>query len=357
VVSNLNDTGAGSLRAALASAAPDDTTQITFAVAGAITLASALPAITSTVVLDGTSAPGYVAGGAPVLFIDFLGAAGLSLAKGADGSQVLGLAVGNAAGDGIAVAAPSVMIAGNYIGLTISGASAPNSGDGVHLMAGSDGSTIGTNPDNSSAWVSNVISNNAGSGLVIDGSSDNVVVANRIGTNPAGTAAAPNGANGIEVTGASANNTLGGTVSVDGVTGAVNNPTGNKGEVTPTFTRPPLGNVVSGNTGAGIAITGATDTTIAGNFVGTSASGNADLGNGSQGIVLNGADGTQIVGCTLVDEPFIYYNVVSGNGASGIEVRDSDNVAVQGNFTGVAADNETSIGNAGNGLWVTGTSA
>jgi hypothetical protein len=357
VVSNLNDTGAGSLRAALASAAPDDTTQITFAVAGAITLASALPAITSTVVLDGTSAPGYVAGGAPVVFIDFLGAAGLSLAKGADGSQVLGLAVGNAAGDGIAVAAPAVMIVGNYVGLTVSGAIAPNAGAGVHLMAGSDGSTIGTNPDNSSAWVSNVISNNGGSGLVIDGSSYNVVVANRIGTNPAGTAAAPNGANGIEVTGASVNNTLGGTVSVDGVTGAVNNPTGNKGEVTPTFTRPPLGNVVSGNTGAGIAITGATDTTIAGNFVGTSASGNADLGNGSQGIVLNGADGTQIVGCTLVDEPFIYYNVVSGNGASGIEVRDSDNVAVQGNFTGVAADNETSIGNAGNGLWVTGTSA
>ena len=250
VVSNLNDTGAGSLRAALASAAPDDTTQITFAVAGAITLASALPAITSTVVLDGTSAPGYVVGGAPVVFIDFVGAAGLSLAKGADGSQVLGLAVGNAAGDGIAVAAPAVMIAGNYVGLTISGASAPNAGAGVHLMAGSDGSTIGTNPDNSSAWVSNVISNNGGSGLVIDGSSGNVVVANRIGTNPAGTAAAPNGANGIEVTGASVSNTLGGTVSVDGVTGAVNNPTGNKGEVTPTFTRPPLGNVVSGNTGA-----------------------------------------------------------------------------------------------------------
>ena len=65
VVSTLSDTGAGSLRAALteAAAAPDDTTQITFAVAGVITVDTALPEVTSTVVIDGTSAPGYVSGG------------------------------------------------------------------------------------------------------------------------------------------------------------------------------------------------------------------------------------------------------------------------------------------------------
>jgi parallel beta-helix repeat protein len=356
-VSTLDDSGTGSLRAALASASPDDTTQVLFAVNGTITLASALPAITTTVVLDGTSAPGYTAGGAPTIGINFAGATGIRIDEGADGSQVLGLALGNAAGDGITVAAPSVTIADNYVGITISGAAAPNGGHGIHLVAGSDRSHVGTNPTNSSAWASNVISHNAGSGLVIENSSGNIVVANRIGTNPAGTAAAPNGAHGIAVSGASANNTLGGTVSVDGVTGAVNNPTGNKGQVTPTFTRPPLGNVVSGNTEAGIAIIGATNNTISGNFVGTSASGNADLGNGTQGILLDGANRTQIVGCTLVDEPFIYYNVVSGNGASGIEVRNSDNVVVQGNFTGVAADNATTIGNDRHGLLVTGTSA
>lgn len=359
VVSSLGDAGAGTLRAALtsASAAPTVTTQITFSVAGTISLLTALPAISSTVILDGTSAPGYVAGGAPMVGIDFSGATGLSLAKGADASQVLGLALGNASGDGIAVAAPGVTIAGNYVGLTTSGAAAPNGEDGIQLLAGSDGATIGTNPSNSSAWASNVISHNGASGLAIEDSSGNTVLANRVGTNPAGTAAAPNGAHGIVVSGLSVDNTLGGTVSVDGVTGIENNPTGNKGQVTPTFTRPPLGNVVSGNAQAGIAIIGATDTTISGNFVGTSASGNEDLGNGSQGILLDGADRTQIVGCTLVDQPFIYYNVVSGNGASGIEVRNSDDVAVQGNFTGVAADNAATIGNEGNGLLVNGTSA
>lgn len=358
VVSTLSDTGAGSLRAALteAAAAPDDTTQITFAVAGVITVDTALPEVTSTVVIDGTSAPGYVSGGSPVLGVDFQGAVGLVLTEGAEGSQILGLALGNAAGAGISIAAPAVTIAANYIGLTPTGGTLGNAGDGILLKAGSDGSTIGSNPSNSSAWASNVISHNAANGIRIEDSSKNVVVANRIGTDPAGTAAAPNGAHGILVQGASVDNTLGGTVSVDGITGVANNPTGNKGKVEPTFTRPPLGNVVSGNTKAGIAILGAPGTTISGNFVGTSASGNDDLGNGAQGILLDGADRTQIVGCTLPDEPFIYYNVVSGNGASGIEVRDSDNVAVQGNFTGVAADNAEALGNDGNGLLVTGTS-
>lgn len=358
VVSTLDDAGPGSLRAALtsAAAASGDTTQITFSVAGTITLATALPVITSTVVLDGTSAPGHVTGGPPMVGIDFGGATGITLAKGADGSQLLGLALGNASGDGVSVAAPAVTIAGNYVGLTTTGDAAPNGEDGIQLSAGSDGSTIGTNPSNSSAWASNVISHNAANGLVIENSSNNVVVANRIGTNPAGTAAAPNGSHGIVVRGASVDNTLGGTVSVDGVTGVANNPTGDKGKATPTFTRPPLGNVVSGNARSGIAILGAKATTISGNFVGTSASGNEDLGNGRQGILLDGADRTQIVGCTLPDEPFIYYNVVSGNGASGIEVRDSDNVAVQGNFAGVAADNAKALPNDGNGLLVTGTS-
>src|SRR5882724_2256381 len=65
-VTRLADAGAGSLRAAiqLADAAPPGTTTtIRFAVAGTITLASALPAIIRPVTIDGTSAPGYRPGG------------------------------------------------------------------------------------------------------------------------------------------------------------------------------------------------------------------------------------------------------------------------------------------------------
>ncbi|MFM9134567.1 MAG: hypothetical protein ACKOT0_03905, partial [bacterium] len=57
VVSNLNDSGPGSLRAALevAGVGPAGvTTHITFAVTGTIRMASALPEIHRPVILDGT---------------------------------------------------------------------------------------------------------------------------------------------------------------------------------------------------------------------------------------------------------------------------------------------------------------
>jgi titin len=63
VVSNLNDSGAGSLRAAITAANADASgtaTAINFSVNGTITLASALPAITHATTIDATSAPTHV---------------------------------------------------------------------------------------------------------------------------------------------------------------------------------------------------------------------------------------------------------------------------------------------------------
>src|SRR6266487_6310438 len=60
VVANLNNSGPGSLRAAIedANAGPPGTpTVIGFSVNGIITLASSLPAISSNVTIDATSAP------------------------------------------------------------------------------------------------------------------------------------------------------------------------------------------------------------------------------------------------------------------------------------------------------------
>src|SRR5688572_24597340 len=75
VVTNLNDSGAGSLRDAINSvnALPSSTSGvIQFSVAGTIVLASALPAINHLVQIQGTTAPGYT-GPAPVVGINAAG--------------------------------------------------------------------------------------------------------------------------------------------------------------------------------------------------------------------------------------------------------------------------------------------
>ncbi|MCX7231484.1 MAG: Ig-like domain-containing protein [Burkholderiales bacterium] len=86
-----------------------------------ITLGSALPAITDTVVIDGTLADGYADNaGRPVVVIDGGGVAadGLVLEAGAQGSIVRGLELRGFGGDGIALrpGADGITLAGNWIG-------------------------------------------------------------------------------------------------------------------------------------------------------------------------------------------------------------------------------------------------
>ena len=206
--------------------------------------------------------------------------------------------------------------------------------------------------------VANVISGNRGNGIVLAGSSSNTVVDNRIGTNAAGTSAIANGGDGIWITDGSRGNEIGGTAFVDTVTGQANNPTGSKGTVTPVFVVPPLGNLISGNGGNGVLIDdGSRGNVLNGNFIGTTASGDGALGNGGNGVWIDGAPGNSLVGCKFVNNPFVYYNVVSGNGRNGLRVTNSDNVTVQGNFFGVGANNTAIVKNRLDGILVDGTSA
>ena len=206
--------------------------------------------------------------------------------------------------------------------------------------------------------VANVISGNRLNGIDLAGSSSNTVVDNRIGTNAAGTSAIANGGDGIYITGGSRGNEIGGTAFVDTVTGQANNPTGSKGTVTPVFVVPPLGNLISGNDGNGVVIDdGSRGNVLNGNFIGTTASGNAALGNGRNGVWIAGAPGNSLVGCKFVNNPFVYYNVISGNGRNGLRVTNSNNVTVQGNFFGVGANNTAIVKNRLDGILVDGTSA
>ncbi|QEH36148.1 hypothetical protein OJF2_47080 [Aquisphaera giovannonii] len=194
--------------------------------------------------------------------------------------------------------------------------------------------------------LSNVISGNGGNGVGIYGGSDNVVAMNFIGTDASGTVRRGNAKNGILITAGASGNRIGGEA-----TGG-NDPTGG------VFVRPPMGNLISGNGGNGVLITGgATRNQLSGNFVGTSASGNWALGNRLDGVAIDGASGNSLLGCTFQQDPFVFYNVISGNGGNGLRITNSNDTTVQANFLGVGANNATVVANGGDGLLVSGTSA
>jgi parallel beta-helix repeat protein len=359
-VTTLADSGAGSLREAIqtVNASGDAASTITFAVAGTIVLDSALTPITAKVTIDGTTAPGHVAGGPPVVGINCNGNIGPIFNAGSDGSQLLGMSVGGSSGQGVALIAGDITLDGNYIGLDVNGAALGNSGTGVLVLGTSTGNHIGINPTGTVGYVSNVISGNGADGITLIGSTDNTIRANYIGTDPTGTVAIGNTGNGVRLMDNSTGNLIGGTLHTDPETGDVNNPTGNGTDPrVGTFVVPSEGNLISGNGGNGVEITESNDNSLAGNFIGTAAGGNSALGNGGDGVLLSGSDFTRIVGCDILDNPFVYYNVISGNGGNGLHITNSDGTVVQANFFGTSADNAQVIGNANNGILVDGDSS
>ena len=225
-VTNVNDSGPGSLRQAILSsnaATGSATNAINFQVGSGgtetISLLSALPGVTHPVVIDGTTQPGT--GTAPHIVLDGTNAgansAGLTLTKSS--STVEGLAIDNFAEYAINVSGSSNVIADNYLGLTPAGALAANTHNAINLTYAT-GNTI----------TGNVVSGNLGNGIEVYDSSNNLVTGNLVGTNPAGTAALPNQGNAVKIEAGSKGNVIGGTA---------------------------LGasNVLSGNTDCGVMIT------------------------------------------------------------------------------------------------------
>ena len=91
-----------------------------------------------------------------------------------------------AAASPAAAAHPSaITLNHDYIGLNLNGHPAGNHGNGV--LVASNGNRIGLNPAKAANVVGNVISANAGAGIMLAGAAHNTVVSNRIGTNRAGT--------------------------------------------------------------------------------------------------------------------------------------------------------------------------
>jgi hypothetical protein len=198
---------------------------------------------------------------------------------------------------------------------------------------------------NTGFQLSNVISGNGGNGIGIYGADDNMVAMNNIGTNAAGTQKRGNVQNGILVTKGALGNVIGGQA------------TGGNDPTASVIIRPPQGNLISGNRGNGVLITkGATQTLLSGNFVGTAASGDSALGNKQDGVAIVKANDNELLGCTFQQSPFVFYNVMSGNGGNGLRITNSNDTTVQANFMGTGANNSTPVANHGDGLLVSGSS-
>ena len=180
------------------------------------------------------------------------------------------------------------------------------------------GTNAGTNANGltmsgTESWVRGLVINRfGGNGIVLQGSGGKQVIeGNRIGTNVSGSSDSGNGKSGVLVSGA------------DGV-----------------ILR---GNLISGNDGHGVEISGgADDAIIDRNIFGANAGGTSDLGNTGSGIHISNGD-----------DAAISDNVITGNDSHGVSLTGSstyDNVVAE-NHIGVN-QNGASISNSGSGVHI-----
>ena len=336
VSSTLDDGSVGSLRWAIGQAnTPGSTIQFSIPGAGVhtINLATPLPAITVPITIDATTQTGYT--NAPLIVLNGSGAGakvdGLDLSAG--NTTVKGLDIVNFTGAGISIsAAGGDVIENNYIGVnSTGGVAAGNGGDGVAVLYNANKNTI----------LDNVISGNTGNAIRLDGSnfpsnpgtSGNVVQGNFLGTNATGSAIVPNKGDGLYVNYAP-NTTIGGTTAA---------------------TR----NIISGNANGMELFLGSDNSVIEGNYIGTDVTGTKALGNirtaviTGDGIVLRGISNS-IIGGTAPGAG----NLISGNQYDGIDsfVIGSSNITIQGNIVGADVTGTKALGNANDGVYVSGPS-
>jgi hypothetical protein len=285
-----------------------------------IAVTSPLPAVVDRLLVDGATQPGYA--GTPLVEIDGRGVA----AAGTDGlvlaaseSTARAIAVNGFTGDGIELAgsasASACRVERCYVGVDLTGAARGNGGNGIAVrsMANVRIETC-------------VVSGNGAAGVLAAQANNTTLGANKIGTNPSGTAALGNGT-GVRVE--NANVVVGGVEVGDG-------------------------NVISGNSGDGVHVTAgsARDVYVYGNFVGTNGAGTAALANGGYGVRVE--SGNAIVGYPL--EPA--RNVISGNALGGVIASGASSIYLEfrNNLVGTSAPGGAPIPNGGAGLTINNVS-
>ncbi len=140
VVTNDNDSGAGSLRDALEGIGAGQATTISFNIPGVgphtIQALSPLPIVLAAVEIDGSSQPGYA--GVPLIFIDGSQAGVEVVGLEIDFSDwtVRAIGMGNFDGTAITISGDRVLITGCYIGVDSDGQTATGNTNGIVLTGG-----------------------------------------------------------------------------------------------------------------------------------------------------------------------------------------------------------------------------
>jgi parallel beta-helix repeat protein len=341
-VTNTSDSGAGSFRQAIIQSnatAGKDTIQFNIAGAGphVITLSAALQAITDPVIIDGTSQPGASCASWPpalriVLNGSGAGANTSGLVVTAGNTNIKGLVIQRFSDHGVVLQGSG----GNQVDCSFIGTNSTGE------LAGF-GNDIGVYINNSSNNIvsRSVVSGNGTYGIYVSGSG-NQIRGSYVGTNKTGSSILANDSAGILVQGAP-NTLIGGT-------------------------SPAFRNVITGNKGHGVQISGAANgTKVQGNYIGTDFSGLTGLGNTGSGVAVTNAPNVTIGG-----DDADAGNIISGNSAWGIRLQNGASGAtierniigrsIHGTFilangnAGVMLDQapNNTIGSSGNGNVISG---
>lgn len=326
-VVNTNASGVGSLQQAILDAnASSGADQIHFNIAsGGLTIAptNALPVITESVTIDGSTQPGFVS--APIIELNgaSAGAAGDGLKIETSNTVIRALVINRFLGDGIEITnGANNTVEGCYIGLNLAGLTDQgNTLNGI-LITNAANNTIG----GLTTANRNYISGNNQNGVVVGGdfATNNLIQGNFIGLN-VNNADIGNTGDGVRVFAPA--NLIGGSAS-----GARN--------------------IISGNNGEGIEITAAGgNTLVRGNYLGTDSTGTLDRGNSSDGILV--AAGGVIIGGSNAGEG----NLIGGNAGDGIQLNGfgATNNLVLGNIIGANFAGTGALPNA-NGVFITTSS-
>ncbi len=287
---------------------------ITFDIPGTgvrtITPVSTLPSLTSSLVIDGTTQPGY--SGTPLIQIS--GTFASFLITGG-GSTITGLAINGGASVAVEIQSSNNIIENCFMGTDPTGTVQVLSNGGVGIVFGS-GNTIQNN------IISGSLANPGITLLPVNQAISNTLVQNNlIGTDITGSLAFPN-AEGIQFT-------FG---------------------LTPISQTTIINNLISGNTGAAINVQAGltlSDTLIQNNLIGVNKSDTNVLPNGI-GISIGVDTSGSLTNLSIQD------NVISGNTAQGIVLNASGagptGVFIQRNHIGTDRTNTLGLGNLSDGI-------